>query len=144
MREICGEQIRRCCYGRSGKSRMGMRELTPEMRIAVSMEEISGYVAEIRQLLQDLSERPDIDNDKLAKIAAAASEIRQNRSGAPASVSLAPKLTRNADSVETASRLACCLSIIPDQARGQAFSENRRPRFRIMLCADIVTFNFVP
>jgi len=56
---------------------MGMLDLTPEMRIAVSMEEISRYVGEIRQLLQDLSERPDVDNDKLARIAAAASEIRQ-------------------------------------------------------------------
>jgi hypothetical protein len=56
---------------------MGMLELTPEVRIAVSMEEISRYVGEIKQLLQDLSARPDIDNDQLARIATAATEIQQ-------------------------------------------------------------------
>ena len=55
---------------------MGMAQPTPEMRITVSVEEISRYVAEIKQLLQDLSARPDVDNEQLAKIAAAVSEIR--------------------------------------------------------------------
>ena len=54
---------------------MGVLQLTPEMRIAVSMEEISRYVAEIHGLLQELSARPDVDNAQLAKIAAAVSEI---------------------------------------------------------------------
>lgn len=54
---------------------MGVLQLTPEMRIAVSMEEISRYIAEIKELLQDLSARPDVDNAQLAKIAAAVSEI---------------------------------------------------------------------
>jgi anti-sigma regulatory factor (Ser/Thr protein kinase) len=54
---------------------MGVVQLTPEMRITVSLEEISRYVAEIRDLLQELSERADVDNDQLAKIATAVSEI---------------------------------------------------------------------
>lgn len=56
---------------------MGMLELTPEMRIAVSMEEISRYVAEIKQLVQELAARPDVDNDQLGRIATAASEIQR-------------------------------------------------------------------
>jgi hypothetical protein len=56
---------------------MGMLELTPEMRIAVSMEEISRYVGEIKQLLQELSARPDVDNAQLARIATAVTEIQQ-------------------------------------------------------------------
>jgi hypothetical protein len=55
---------------------MGMLELTPDMRIAISMEDISRYIGEIRQMLQDLSERPDIDNDQLKRIAVAVSEIQ--------------------------------------------------------------------
>jgi hypothetical protein len=51
-------------------------QLTPEMRIAVSTEEISHYVAEIEELQQDLSARADVDNVQLAKIAAAVFEIR--------------------------------------------------------------------
>jgi hypothetical protein len=56
---------------------MGMLEVTPDMRIAISMEDISRYIAEIRQLLQDLSERPGVDNDQLERIAIAASEIQR-------------------------------------------------------------------
>jgi len=55
---------------------MGMAQPTPEMRITVSVEEISRYVGEIKQLLQDLSARPDVDHEQLAKIANAVSEIR--------------------------------------------------------------------
>jgi hypothetical protein len=47
------------------------------MRIAVSMEEISRYVGEIKQLLQELSARPDVDNAQLARIATAVTEIQQ-------------------------------------------------------------------
>lgn len=56
---------------------MRMSELTPEARIAVSMEDISGYMAEIRQLLQDLSGRPEVDNDQLRRIATAVAEIQR-------------------------------------------------------------------
>jgi hypothetical protein len=56
---------------------MGMLELTPDMRIATSMEDISRYIGEIKQLLQDLSLRPDIDNDQLERIATAVSEIQR-------------------------------------------------------------------
>jgi hypothetical protein len=56
---------------------MGMLELTPDMRIAISMEDISRYIGEIKQMLQDLSERPDIDNDQLKRIAVAVSEIQR-------------------------------------------------------------------
>ena len=56
---------------------MGMLELTPDMRIAASMEDISRYIGEIRQLLQDLSERPDVDSHQLTRIAVAVSEIQQ-------------------------------------------------------------------
>ena len=52
-----------------------MSDLTPENRIATSMEEISRLVAEIKGMLQDLSARPEIDNAQLARIADAASEI---------------------------------------------------------------------
>jgi hypothetical protein len=41
------------------------------------MEDISRYIGEIKQLLQDLSERPDIDNDQLERIATAVSEIQR-------------------------------------------------------------------
>jgi anti-sigma regulatory factor (Ser/Thr protein kinase) len=54
-----------------------MPDLTPESRIATSMEDISRYVGEIRQLLQDLAARPDVDNVQLAKIATAVSEIQR-------------------------------------------------------------------
>ena len=47
------------------------------MRIAISMEDISRYIGEIKQMLQDLSERPDIDNDQLKRIAVAVSEIQR-------------------------------------------------------------------
>jgi hypothetical protein len=57
--------------------KMGILELTPDMRIAVSMEDISRYVGEIKQLLQDLAERPDVDNDQLKRIAIAVSEIQR-------------------------------------------------------------------
>lgn len=56
---------------------MRMSELTPDARIAASMEDISGYMAEIRQLLQDLSARPEIDNDQLRRIATAVAEIQR-------------------------------------------------------------------
>ena len=56
---------------------MGMLELTPDMRIAISMEDISRYIGEIKQMLQDLSARPDIDNDQLKRIAVAVSEIQR-------------------------------------------------------------------
>jgi hypothetical protein len=55
---------------------MGTVELTPYARIAVSMEDISRYVEEIKQLLQDLSARPEVDNEQLARIAKAVSEIK--------------------------------------------------------------------
>jgi anti-sigma regulatory factor (Ser/Thr protein kinase) len=54
-----------------------MPDLTPESRIATSMEDISRYVGEIRQLLQDLAARPAVDNVQLAKIATAVSEIQR-------------------------------------------------------------------
>jgi hypothetical protein len=41
------------------------------------MEDISRYLGEISQLLQELAARPDIDNAKLAKIAAATAEIQR-------------------------------------------------------------------
>jgi hypothetical protein len=44
-----------------------MSDLTPEARIATSMEDISRYIGEIKQLLQELSQRPGIDNVQLAK-----------------------------------------------------------------------------
>ncbi|MDQ8726205.1 hypothetical protein [Bradyrhizobium sp. LHD-71] len=54
-----------------------MSDVTPETRIASSMEDISRYLGEIRELLQDLSERPEVDNERLGRIAAAVSEIRE-------------------------------------------------------------------
>lgn len=56
---------------------MTMPELTADVRIAVSMEDISGYLGEIRQLLQDLSGRQDVDNDQLRRIATAVAEIQR-------------------------------------------------------------------
>lgn len=54
-----------------------MSDVTPEARIAASMEDISRYIGEIKQLLQELAARPDVDNEQLARIAAAASEIER-------------------------------------------------------------------
>jgi hypothetical protein len=54
-----------------------MSDLTPDMRIARSMEDISRYLGEIKQMLQDLSARPEIDNRQLAKIATAVAEIQR-------------------------------------------------------------------
>jgi anti-sigma regulatory factor (Ser/Thr protein kinase) len=56
---------------------MRMSNLTPDMRIAVSMEDISRYIAEINLLLQDLGARADVDNEQLARIATAVSEIQR-------------------------------------------------------------------
>jgi hypothetical protein len=56
---------------------MEMPEMTPDIRIAISMEDISRYIGDIKQLLQDLSERPDVDNDQLQRIATAVSEIQR-------------------------------------------------------------------
>jgi hypothetical protein len=56
---------------------MGTSDLTPDERIAVSMGDISRYVGEIKQLLQDLAARPEVDNDQLTRIATAASEIQR-------------------------------------------------------------------
>jgi hypothetical protein len=64
-------------YVKSRKSKMGMLELTPDMRIATSMEDISRYIGEIKQLLHDLSRRPEIDNNQLKRIAIAVSEIQR-------------------------------------------------------------------
>jgi hypothetical protein len=50
---------------------------TPDMRIADSMEQIAGYVDEIKQMLQDLSARPNVDNAQLQRIAVAVSEIQR-------------------------------------------------------------------
>ncbi|CAN0484087.1 unnamed protein product [Phaeothamnion confervicola] len=47
------------------------------MRIATSMEDISRYLGEIKQMLQDLSARPNVDNSQLAKIATAITEIQR-------------------------------------------------------------------
>ena len=41
------------------------------------MEEISRYLGEIKQLLQELSARPEVDNAQLAKIANAVAEIQR-------------------------------------------------------------------
>lgn len=54
-----------------------MSDLTPDKRIATSMEDISRYLGEIKQMLQDLSGRPDVDNGQLAKIATAVTEIQR-------------------------------------------------------------------
>ena len=50
---------------------------TPDMRIADSMEQIAGYMDEIKQMLQDLSARPNVDNAQLQRIATAVSEIQR-------------------------------------------------------------------
>jgi hypothetical protein len=52
-----------------------MPDSTPEARIATSMEDISRYLGEIKQLLHELSARPGVDNVQLAKIATATGEI---------------------------------------------------------------------
>ncbi len=54
-----------------------MSNLTPDMRVADSMEKISRYVGEIKQMLKDLSARPGVDNKQLAKIATAITEIKE-------------------------------------------------------------------
>ena len=54
-----------------------MSDLTPDMRIARSMEDISRYLGEIKQMLQDLSAQPKIDNRQLTKIATAVAEIQR-------------------------------------------------------------------
>ena len=59
------------------KPRIEMPDLSPNSRIAASMEDISRYVGEIKQLLQDLAARPDVDNAQLAKIATAVAEIQR-------------------------------------------------------------------
>ena len=59
------------------KSRMAMTDSTADMRIADSMQEIARYVGEIKQMLQDLSERPNVDNEQLHRIAIAVSEIQR-------------------------------------------------------------------
>jgi hypothetical protein len=57
---------------------MEMPDLTtPEGRIAFSMEEISRFLGEIKQLLQELSARPEVDNAQLAKIGNAVAEIQR-------------------------------------------------------------------
>jgi hypothetical protein len=50
---------------------------TPDMRIADSMQQIAGYMDEIKQMLQDLSARPNVDNAQLQRIAVAVSEIQR-------------------------------------------------------------------
>ena len=57
--------------------RIAMSKLTPDMRIALSMEEIARYLGEISQMLGDLAARPNVDNDQLKKIATAAAEIER-------------------------------------------------------------------
>ena len=54
-----------------------MSNLTPDTRIAASMEDISRYLGDIKQMLQDLSARPDVDNGRLARIATAITEIQR-------------------------------------------------------------------
>jgi hypothetical protein len=49
----------------------------PDMRIADSMEQIARYIDEIKQMLQDLSARPNVDNAQLQRIAVAVSEIQR-------------------------------------------------------------------
>jgi hypothetical protein len=61
----------------STKSRVEMPDSTPDARIATSMEDISRYLGEIKQLLQELSARPEIDNAQLARIATATAEIER-------------------------------------------------------------------
>lgn len=52
------------------------QEFTPETRIAFAAEDVSRYIGEIAQMLRDLSDRPGVDNEQLAKIATAISEIK--------------------------------------------------------------------
>jgi hypothetical protein len=59
------------------ESRMTIPGATPEMRIADSMEQIAGYMDQIKQMLQDLSARPNVDNAQLQRIAIAVSEIQR-------------------------------------------------------------------
>jgi hypothetical protein len=59
------------------ESRMTIPGATPDMRIADSMEQIAGYMDEIKQMLQDLSARPNVDNAQLQRIATAVSEIQR-------------------------------------------------------------------
>jgi hypothetical protein len=41
------------------------------------MEQIAAYMDEIKQMLQDLSARPNVDNAQLQRIAVAVSEIQR-------------------------------------------------------------------
>jgi hypothetical protein len=41
------------------------------------MEDISRYLDEISQMLQQLAARPEVDNDQLARIATATAEIQR-------------------------------------------------------------------
>jgi hypothetical protein len=59
------------------KSRMAASDSTADMRIADSMQEIARYVGEIKQMLEELAARPDVDNAQLQRIAVAASEIQR-------------------------------------------------------------------
>ena len=59
------------------ESRMTTSSATPDMRIADSMEQIARYTDEIKQMLQDLSARPDVDNAQLQRIAIAVAEIQR-------------------------------------------------------------------
>ena len=59
------------------ESRMTFPGATPDMRIADSMEQIARYTDEIKQMLQDLSARPDVDNAQLQRIAIAVAEIQR-------------------------------------------------------------------
>jgi hypothetical protein len=59
------------------ESRMSIPGATPDMRIADSMEQIAGYMDQIKQMLQDLSVRPDVDNAQLQQIAIAVEEIQR-------------------------------------------------------------------
>ena len=54
-----------------------MPDLSAEARIATSMEDISRYLDEISQMLQQLAARPEVDNDQLARIATATAEIER-------------------------------------------------------------------
>lgn len=58
------------------KPRIAMADASPEMRIADSMEEISRYTREIKQMLDELAVRPKVDNAQLKRIAIAVSEIQ--------------------------------------------------------------------
>jgi hypothetical protein len=56
---------------------MTIPSATPDMRIADSMEQIAGYMDQIKQMLQDLSARPNVDNAQLQRIATAVAEIQR-------------------------------------------------------------------